>query len=722
MPGDPAELARHLKPCGGVAVIGLPEGASAKPQADAWRGWLGGMELSDQSTQDVGARWAVLTRGELPGAADWSHQYGDAGNTASTEDQRVKGGLGVLWFGDPGPGQMVNRHDGAVGPLAVGGRLIVQGHESIMAYDAYNGVKLWEQANPGAYRTGVFQNYSPGNLVASEDAVFVMVRDKVHQFDAATGKLVRTHLVPEDKRGSHEWGYIAYQDGLLFGTATVREELEERQRRRGRRFNDATDTLFAIDVASGETAWTYNGKSISHHTVAVGPGHVYFIDSTLTAAQREELLREDKTELAKLTGEEAQRAEERMKRVDLRLAVALDARTGQKQWEQPVDVTDCSDVGTGGGKLTLMHQSGVLVLCGANANGHYWKQFLAGEFATRRLLCLSADDGHRLWAKDANYRHRPIVIGDEIIAEPWAYDLYTGTQKMRPHPLTGEPVPWSIIRPGHHCGMLTASTHMLMFRSGSTGFFDLDADAGTRHFAGHRLGCWINAIPANGLVMIPEASAGCVCQFSIASTIVLEPREARRPWTIASAVGAETPVARMALNLGAPGDRKDADGQLWLAYPRPNPRKETGLDLKLDIKPLFTPDGGYESVNAQTVQVAGTKTDWLYTSWANGLRKCTLPLLGKDDEPAIYTVRLHFAELDPNAKPGRRVFDVYLQGQVVLKHFDPAAAQGTAIVKRFDGIRVKDNLTVELVSGTDAVKSPLLNAIEVVRQKAETPR
>ena len=50
-------------------------------------------------------------------------------------------------------------------------------------------------------------------------------------------------------------------------------------------------------------------------------------------------------------------------------------------------------------------------------------------------------------------------------------------------------------------------------------------DSGTRHFAGQRLGCWVNAIPGNGLVMIPEASAGCVCQFSIASTVVMEPKD-----------------------------------------------------------------------------------------------------------------------------------------------------------------------------------------------------
>ena len=182
---------------------------------------------------------------------------------------------------------------------------------------------------------------------------------------------------------------------------------------------------------------------------------------------------------------------------------------------------------------------------------------------------LSALHGCKLWAKDANYRHRPIALGDQVITEPWSFDLTTGEQMTRQHPLTGMHEPWSIMRTGHHCGMLTGcDAGMLMFRSGATGFYDLNTDHGTQHFAGHRLGCWINAIPASGLVMIPEASAGCVCLFSIASTIVMEPREERRPWTISSAVGAQTPVKAMALNLGAPGDRKDADGKLWLSYPR----------------------------------------------------------------------------------------------------------------------------------------------------------
>ena len=41
-------------------------------------------------------------------------------------------------------------------------------------------------------------------------------------------------------------------------------------------------------------------------------------------------------------------------------------------------------------------------------------------------------------------------------------------QQTRPHPITGEPVPWSLMRTGHHCGMLTGcDSGMILFRSGS---------------------------------------------------------------------------------------------------------------------------------------------------------------------------------------------------------------------------------------------------------------
>lgn len=722
IPGIPKDIASHLKPLGGTICFGAPVSSKSETESSSkLTDWLKQTKLQETSKIKNLGGYALLKRGALPGAGSWSHQYADPGNTASSKDQLVRGGLGVLWFGDPGEKKMVNRHEGAVGPLAINGRLFIQGESTIMAFDAYNGLFLWERENPQAIRTGVFQNQNPGNLVASDDSLFFMMKEYCYQLDAATGKTVRKIPLPEKLRdGKHEWGYLAYQDGLLFGTATTRDELERRQRRRGRKTADSTDALFAIDVKTGKPAWSYQGKNIAHHTIAIGPEAAYFIDSSITSEQRSEILRQDKSKLKDLTGKEREIAEDRLKKQDLRLAVGLDIKTGKKLWSKPVDVTDCSEIGIGGGKLTLLYQNNVLLLCGANANGHYWKQFIKGDFSRRRLVALNAADGSLLWKKDANYRHRPIIVGEKIIAEPWSYDLYTGIQHTRKHPLTGQQVPWSIMREGHHCGMLAASENLLMFRSGYTGFYDLEKDGGTRHFAGHRTGCWINAIPANGLVMIPESSAGCVCLFSISSTIVLEPREERTHWTIFSSVGPKTPVQHMALNMGAPGDRRDAHGTVWMAYPRPRPSRETGLDFKFDIKPKFAQGGGYNSVNEVTNPVKGSEPSWVFTSWARGLQECTIPLLGEKDAPADYTVELSFSTLAPvstgkdnDAPP---LFDIKLQGKVVEKGFNPYTSKST-LVRKFNGVPVKDNLHLEFVPQNESAKQmpPAISGIEIIR-------
>ena len=492
------------------------------------------------------------------------------------------------------------------------------------------------------------------------------------------------------------------------------------------RAGDSSDAIFAIDVKTGRRLWEYEGGTINQRTIALGPGRVYFIDSSITSAEREAILRQDKTALMKLTGEEARLAEERLKTADVRLAVAIDSRTGERLWSHPVDVTDCSKVSAGGGQLTLMYKNDILLFCGANANGHFWKQFIEGEFERRRLVALSASDGKKIWAVDANYRNRPIIVDDLVIAEPWAFDLLTGQQKMRPHALTGEDVPWSYMRPGHHCGMSTATKHMLFFRSGFTAFYDLDSDTGTRHFAGQRLGCWLNVIPANGLVMIPEASAGCVCTFSIASTIVMEPREPRRPWSLLSGVGSLTPVRQMRLNLGAPGDRRDAGGKLWLGYPRPSsqPRNKsttiTGLEVLFDLKPEFTAGGGFHSEDGDNDVANDPKDRWIFSSFAQGLTRCTLPLLGEGDKPAKYTVRLHFAAGRDDVR-GQRVFDVKIQGETVWKNVEVAAeaedSQGT-LSRQVEDVAVTGELVIELVSEADNLnpaRMPLLTAVEVFR-------
>ena len=715
--GSAENIARHIKPCGGIVCLGGPENtAGGKLSTAEVEKLLASLELDEQGKVAVKDRWGTLTRGQMPGAGSWSHQYGDAGNTNLSQDQMLRGGLRVLWYGDPGPTNVINRHEAAAAPLSTNGRMFVQGTEKIYCYDAYNGQFLWEYANPGAIRTGVFYNAETSNLAATDDYLFVAVNDTCTQLDAATGQVVRVHRPPAAEDDiPRVWGFVAVHDGQLYGTSTIRTELERQFRRRGLTIKSATDSLFAVDIKSGEKRWTYRGGNVLHVTISIGGGKVCFIDSTLSATEREELLKEDKSALKLLTGEEAKKAEEELKNKDVRLAVALDAKTGTKLWSQAVDVTDCSKIGIGGGQLTMMYHEGKLVVCGANANGHYWKQFLSGEFSQRRLLVLNAETGEKMWAKDANYRHRPVIVGREILAEPWGFDLETGAEKKRVHPLTGEESVWQFCRPGHHCGTITATPNMLFFRSGSTAYYDLYSDSGTQHFAGQRLGCWVNAIPGNGLLMVPEASAGCVCLFSIASTVVMEPQNEKKGWGIFSAGGSALPVKNLALNLGAPGDRRDEQGRLWLAYPRPASRE--GLDLALDIKPQIAKGGGYYYRTPESLKLTQADPAWVYSSGAKGLTRAEVPLLDVGQGPANYTVTLYFAELD-NQPAGSRVFDIKLQGKRVAGAVDLSKTPGVqrGSLQKFEHISVNGNLLLELVpKGSDSAP-PILSAIVIARE------
>ena len=715
LPAKPSDVARMLKPCGGAAILTRAANAPDSDVNDqAMIEWLTQMYIEDEGDLVADAPTFMLTRGKLAGAGDWSHQYGNAANTSYTEDHRIKEGLGVLWYGDPGPSAMINRHEAAGAPLSTNGRMFIQGTDSVMAYDAYNGTFLWEYKNPGAIRTGVFNNRETHNLAASDDALYVAVDDTCTALDAATGKVIAEYKTPESSDGiERAWAYLAYDNGQLFGTSTIRAELEKRLRRRGRTVKSQTDAVFAFDTKTNERSWMYRGENILHTTIAVGPKRVYFVDSSITPEERQQLYLQDKGELKELTGDAAKKAEAEMKAFDVRKAVAIDRRTGKKLWDNPVNVTDTTDISAGGGSLTLMYANEHVVLCGANANGHYWKQFLSGAFDKRKLLVLNAEDGEELWSKNANYMNRPAVIGSEIFAEPWAFDLHSGKPKTRMHPVTGKDSDWRFSRPGHHCGIITATPNMMFFRSDFIGYYDLYQDSGTRHFSGQRLGCWVNAIPGNGLVMVPEASAGCVCQFSIASTVVMEPKTQNKSWGILSAVGPSTPVRRMGINFGAPGDRKDSSGREWFGYPRPSTRKR--LEYVFDLKPDLNAGGGWYNRNTESVSVDGDEEPWLFTSGARGLRRFEIPMLGKDDAARAYRVRLYFANVDDK---DTGPFDLKLQGKVVDSAVNiPTATAGLVkpLIKEFTGVNVTDNLLVELVA--DNKSTAILSAIEVSSEK-----
>ena len=62
---------------------------------------------------------------------------------------------------------------------------------------------------------------------------------------------------------------------------------------------------------------------------------------------------------------------------------------------------------------------------------------------------------------------------------------------------------------------------MLVYRSATVGYIDLLHDYGTENYGGIRPGCWINAIPAGGLVLMPDATDRCRCSYLNKASIAL---------------------------------------------------------------------------------------------------------------------------------------------------------------------------------------------------------
>ncbi len=788
--GAPAgQVARVLRPCGGAVCVGWPKGApvaDAAKQADALAGFVKAVGPKVNKRRADGAVWLSAERGPLPGAGSWRQLYAGAHNTACSDDQLVGPPFSVLWYGEPGPATMVERHARAQSPLAINGRLFVQGEEVVTGIDAYNGTILWKRRIPGAVRVRV--DVDGGNMAATEDALYVAAEDKCYRLDPATGHVVTVYTLPPSPDGSpRRWGFISCVDGTIVGSSAMPTETDyaeiwkalvtddgrwrdvsdvppryvrhlQTMRRlfpvpdelaRAKMQRDGThwrsiadfpswgsertpahrltsdvmtsDAVFAIDAQTGRRKWVHRGKRIPQITVTIADGTVFLADCDVSDKQKAEALKTKADDIrrgAYRVGEEATLAKGYD---DVRLMTALDLSTGEPKWTKPIVVTGC-----GGDKMGMACRDGLL-LCLGHFSNHDRGLFAQDKLRWRRIAAIETASGTLAWSRPLNYLRRPVVVGDQIIIEPRACELRTGEIKTRKHPISGMTVPWEFLRPGHSCGITAASPSAIYYRSYTGAIVDLETDTGMALFGAIRPGCWLNLISANGLLSMPEASAGCTCSFPLRCSVALKPREQDatwRAWNVLIAHGPETPVRRLAINLGAPGDRRAADGTMWLAYPRPKNSYAQAIGLRLDEKVL---DGMPPArSDYRGVTIAGTDKPWLFTSGHLGMTSCSLPLIDEVfwDGPGRFKVRLGFAAPEGD-RPGQRVFDVRIQGKTVLKDFDIVAEAGgprRAIHREFAIMGVVDKLRLELVPKADKptpAQAPLLACVEVVRQ--DTP-
>jgi hypothetical protein len=302
-----------------------------------------------------------------------------------------------------------------------------------------------------------------------------------------------------------------------------------------------------------------------------------------------------------------------------------------------------------------------------------------------------------------------------------AVGLLDGQPIVRRHPLTGESLPWQYQR-RYGCNAVVASECLLTFRSGAAGFYDLANDGGTGNLGGFKSGCTSNLIAADGVLNAPDYTRTCTCSYQNQTSLAMIHMPDMEVWTfneMPARVKKSAPVLRLGLNFGAPGDRRDESGTLWLDCPSvggPSPDVPVVLEPSLPGKTKNVFAGRTFRHNAATI-VEGSPA-WVAASGLLGVTGIRITLAETAAKSRPYTVRLYFAEPEPQAGSGDRVFDVALQGRPVLTDFDVAAEAGgprRVVIRQFEQVAVADTLKIGF---TPKSGEPLICGVEVIQEPA----
>ncbi|NBP24088.1 MAG: hypothetical protein EBU81_05960 [Proteobacteria bacterium] len=197
--------------------------------------------------------------------------------------------------------------------------------------------------------------------------------------------------------------------------------------------------------------------------------------------------------------------------------VALDLKTGKKLWQKTHDFSALKFM------TYLVHGKNTVVVTGTDASKNF--HTFAFNAPSPRGDQNTGDDiigaigGRLLWSEShkedkghhSGHLQHPVVIGDTYYSDQRAFKLGSGELVRKDLPE----------RRG--CGVMSAGRNAIFFRHHFHGMWDLESDKRTQ-FEGIRSGCWLSMIPAGGMLLAPETSAGCSCTHAIQTSIGYIPK------------------------------------------------------------------------------------------------------------------------------------------------------------------------------------------------------
>lgn len=622
---------RSVRPYGGVLWIECESANAEKIIATAQRADLAKAEILMQAGGVL-----IRKQGALEGAADWTHLYGNVANTVKSDDTLVKAPLGLLWFGGNSNMDVLPRHGHGPSEQVIGGRLFIEGMDSISARDVYTGEILWKRTFPDLGTFGIYYNetykdtplspaynqrHIPGangrgpNYIATEDTVYLAVSNVCVALDARTGGTSRIIELPQETGSSElrQWGYIGvYEDLLLAGNGfahftkqyAVGKKAETAQAAKSGTSKkpfyapiedlSASKGLTVFDRKTGKVLWNIAARhSFLHNGIVAGNGRIYCLDRLPKSA-------EDKRKRRGLAAPGNYRI------------VALDARTGRELWKDEKGIT--------GSWLGYSTDRDILLQAGARASDR-----LRDEVGQGMTAYVGAT-GNIRWLKPSLNYTGPCILHNDLVMSgansykmsAGAFSLLDGSPHLIENPLTGAMEPWKLSRT-YGCNTIVASEHLLTFRSGAAGYYDLTGHSGTGNLGGFKSGCTSNLIIANGVLNAPDYTRTCSCSYQNQTSLALIHMPEMEMWTY-SQIGAETEAGaqlqRVGINFGAPGDRRSEDGILWLDHPSVGGRSP-GVEVEMEGEEL-------DYFRRHSAMVSGAGLPWVNASGVSGATRITI--------------------------------------------------------------------------------------------------
>ena len=426
----------------------------------------------------------------------WTHLYGTAANLCASA-QRMDGSPRLQWFGGHGPERMPDRHTRGHAPLAAGGLLLSMAENALIATDARNGTVRWELDLPHSMRYAM--PYDAGYAVLQEDGAqaCVAVNEALWIIDTRAGRV--RDKIPCPLPDQH-WGWVAMEGTALYGSTlrpsaprTKKEyDLVDLEYRSGRPMV-CSKSVFRTGLENTPPLWIYEVPgALVNPTLSVSQGRIYAIESRGSKAATDHAGRLTCTEI-----------------MEGAFVICLDGRSGKKLWERALRWPEAKDI------LGLAVTGDKLLISCAQS---------VGTQASYHLKCWRTADGGELWQASSlnpiqdlfhgQQVKRPVVLRNRVAFESGLFDLETGARWSPP----GAPKDWILSRPGHACGGMTGADDGLLFRADNPTFFRF-TDGKFTALAPTRPGCWLNILPVQGGVLIPEGSASCICAYPIQASM-----------------------------------------------------------------------------------------------------------------------------------------------------------------------------------------------------------